>query len=312
MNSFNSDNLLQELVNDIQNKQCFDCGAYENTQTSLNNGIFLCLKCSQLHRGFGIKISQIKSIETDEWNEYSLSFLKLGGNQQFKQFLDSYQFPPEVTIFQKYRSVAAVFYRKNLKHKVENVGETFNEEPPSPEEGIKILDLMQFQEIQPVLDPREILLQQDQDDMEKVKNFFVSAFSKAEEGVKNISKKIEETDFKKEIKELGTKVSEKSSQFSQSVQENVKIAAEKSKVAAEKTKVVANQTFSEISEKSKVTYEKAKEATSEGIDSLKKNLTSAWMFLKKKASKNEDGQQKSNNLNADDDKLTMDEKYEKQ
>lgn len=38
----------------------------------------------------------------------------------------------------------------------------------------------------------------------------MSAFGKAEEGVKSISKKIDDTDFKKEFKEFGTKVGVKS------------------------------------------------------------------------------------------------------
>lgn len=58
---------LFKLVQMEGNNNCFDCDDAKPTWASVNNGIFLCMKCSSIHRQLGKNISFIKSLTMDEW-----------------------------------------------------------------------------------------------------------------------------------------------------------------------------------------------------------------------------------------------------
>ncbi|KAG6826223.1 hypothetical protein H0H92_000663 [Tricholoma furcatifolium] len=51
---------LRELVKQPDNKLCADCK--RNGQ-----GVFLCIRCSGIHRGMGTHISKVKSVDLDTW-----------------------------------------------------------------------------------------------------------------------------------------------------------------------------------------------------------------------------------------------------
>jgi len=69
------------MMKDPRNKKCADCGNYPATWTSCNIGIFLCFRCSGIHRGLGVQISFVKSATLDDWNHKLLSrFKEQGGN----------------------------------------------------------------------------------------------------------------------------------------------------------------------------------------------------------------------------------------
>ena len=40
----------------------------------MNNGVFLCLKCAGIHRGFGMSVSLIRSLQEDTWTEKQLLY----------------------------------------------------------------------------------------------------------------------------------------------------------------------------------------------------------------------------------------------
>lgn len=58
---------LYKLMKIEENKNCFDCNEINPNWASVNNGIFLCIRCSTIHRKFGAKISFIKSMTMDDW-----------------------------------------------------------------------------------------------------------------------------------------------------------------------------------------------------------------------------------------------------
>ena len=76
-----TEEIFQELQNLHENQFCFECGLIfltfrsnffylgvkSNSWASTNNGIFLCLKCSGIHRTLGANYSFIRSINLDSW-----------------------------------------------------------------------------------------------------------------------------------------------------------------------------------------------------------------------------------------------------
>ncbi len=46
-----------------ENKLCFECGTASSKWASVNNAVFLCLKCSAIHRGLGVNISFVRSVD---------------------------------------------------------------------------------------------------------------------------------------------------------------------------------------------------------------------------------------------------------
>ena len=103
---------------DEQNKNCVDCGAENPTKVSINNGVIICEKCATEHESLGHSISFIKNIE-DDFDEFLINFIVMGSNTKFKRFLTEENVDSNLPIKSKYKTQAVIFYRKNLKAKVE-------------------------------------------------------------------------------------------------------------------------------------------------------------------------------------------------
>ncbi|KAK7343126.1 hypothetical protein VNO80_26089 [Phaseolus coccineus] len=72
---------LTNLMHHSGNKYCADCGTPEPKWVSSSLGVFICIKCSGIHRSLGVHISKVLSLKLDEWTDEQVDALaKLGGN----------------------------------------------------------------------------------------------------------------------------------------------------------------------------------------------------------------------------------------
>ena len=114
---------IPEILNKEGNSTCVDCGSEKPKWASMNNGVFLCLKCAGIHRGFGMSVSLIRSLQIDSWTEKQLLYLTKGGNKNFKNNLSEFNIAETAALDIKYKSKAADYYRKYLKNEVDRESE---------------------------------------------------------------------------------------------------------------------------------------------------------------------------------------------
>ncbi|KAK9478957.1 hypothetical protein V1514DRAFT_279519 [Lipomyces japonicus] len=82
--------ILKALLKEHGNKFCSDCkrNAYPRW-ASWNLGIFICIRCSGIHRSMGTHISRVKSVDLDSWTDEQLQNMVRWGNTKANKYWES-------------------------------------------------------------------------------------------------------------------------------------------------------------------------------------------------------------------------------
>lgn len=73
---------LTDFMKLPENSSCADCGTKGSDWTSINLGVFLCIKCAGVHRNLGVHHSKVRSIDLDTscWDSEQITFMRKVGN----------------------------------------------------------------------------------------------------------------------------------------------------------------------------------------------------------------------------------------
>ncbi|BBN06701.1 stromal membrane-associated protein [Marchantia polymorpha subsp. ruderalis] len=82
---------LKELLSHPDNQLCADCRAPHPKWASTNIGVFICIKCSGVHRSLGVDISRVISLTLDTWTDDQVELmLAVGGNDAANATYEAY------------------------------------------------------------------------------------------------------------------------------------------------------------------------------------------------------------------------------
>ncbi|KAF1807979.1 ArfGap-domain-containing protein [Eremomyces bilateralis CBS 781.70] len=88
---------LKSLVKLEANKSCADCKRNKHPRwASWNLGIFVCIRCSGIHRGMGTHISRVKSVDLDSWTDEQLQNMLRWGNGRANKYWEAKLAPGHV------------------------------------------------------------------------------------------------------------------------------------------------------------------------------------------------------------------------
>ena len=183
-----------------------DCNKENPTYVSLNNSVFVCNECAEIHKKLPSTISSIKSL-SDTFSAEEIIILSIGGNARFNALLAEYGISTLTSPNKEFKYVLKIseYYRNLLKaelYKTENPQNYNNiiNSKPSNEEGLQLIDSIKTGEF-----------------LEQVKNHFKDAFNKVSsvfEAIGSVIKeKMKEKGYDKKIEETEKTIKEKVDKF---------------------------------------------------------------------------------------------------
>ncbi|GIC88325.1 stromal membrane-associated protein [Aspergillus udagawae] len=89
--------IIKNLLKIECNKICADCKRNKHPRwASWNLGIFICIRCSGIHRGMGTHISRVKSVDLDSWTDEQLQSVIRWGNARANKYWEAKLAPGHV------------------------------------------------------------------------------------------------------------------------------------------------------------------------------------------------------------------------
>lgn len=72
------------------NHQCADCASTTDVEwASINLGIVLCIACSGVHRGLGVHVSKVRSLNLDKWDRSTVEYMLSQGNLKANSYYEA-------------------------------------------------------------------------------------------------------------------------------------------------------------------------------------------------------------------------------
>ncbi|KAF8330444.1 uncharacterized protein EI90DRAFT_2922255 [Cantharellus anzutake] len=93
---------LREMVKRPGNKVCADCK--HPRWASWNIGVFICIRCSGIHRSMGTHISKVKSVDLDVWTPEQMQSIEKWGNERANRYWEMHLKPGHIPLDHKMES----------------------------------------------------------------------------------------------------------------------------------------------------------------------------------------------------------------
>uniref|UniRef100_A0A8H7NF99 Arf-GAP domain-containing protein n=1 Tax=Bionectria ochroleuca TaxID=29856 RepID=A0A8H7NF99_BIOOC len=88
---------IKSLLKLEPNKICADCKRNKHPRwASWNLGVFICIRCSGIHRGMGTHISKVKSVDLDSWTDEQMQSILSWGNARANKYFEAKLAPGHV------------------------------------------------------------------------------------------------------------------------------------------------------------------------------------------------------------------------
>ncbi|KAL7695311.1 putative GTPase activating protein for Arf [Lotmaria passim] len=80
---------VERLCAQYPNNVCCDCGESGTRWASVNHGVFVCIRCSGVHRSLGTHVSKVKSTNMDRWSLAEVRLMEAIGNTKGKTLYEA-------------------------------------------------------------------------------------------------------------------------------------------------------------------------------------------------------------------------------